>query len=423
MKKRSLLGSVFTLLMVAVFALTNGLWFSPPTVQAEEPASWTPNGLKVNVVGASAAEEQFKFELSCIDGRKLHASNDAAGNIQFEGLTFTAEEVGEFEVRVKQVEGTDPRIRFDNKVLTYKLKVTAEGSGVTITKTEGPDSYTFSNEEIKECVWRPQAMVRFKDGKLPIEPNQYTVYLESVTDIQGSDRYHVATSCADADGTVNFDPFTYSVNEVGKPEYYLMTFATEELNSPISLSDETEYIFKVDPQLNGEKVEVSVTMYERGSNAPLAETVPIFELDYQSEGSTEIQVPVYIYNGLMPSDEFTFKLYEGEDTTGTLLANGFCFATDFYSGSVYFMADDSRFQLHFTQDDILDASGKPKVHKYCVVQTVGTDPDITYDTDKVVVHITLADNGKGTIFPEITFPGKSCFENKINVTQACIAHR
>lgn len=418
--KKKLFNSALTLLLVMVFILSGSLWLAAPKIKADESALWTPGGLNVNLAGAAAVEEQFKFELSCSDGRKLQAANDASGNITFTGLTFTAEDAGETVVRVKQTEGSDHGIRYDNTVLTYKLKISTEGSDVTVTKTEGPDSYTFSNEVIKECLWQPQAIVRFKNANLPIKPDRYSVRLDKFTDLENSEYYTVASSSVETDGTVNFDPLTYSLNDVGTTEYYRMSFEEHTLESHISLEDSTAYVFKVEPQLNGDKVEVSATMYEEASNVPLAETVPLFELNYSSEGRAEIQVPVYVYNTTMPGDEFEFKLYEGEDTDGTLLAEGSAFQSDQYSGFVYFKKDDGIFRLQFTPEDIMDGSGQPKVHKYCVVQTPGSDPDFIYDTEKVIVHITLEDDSDGHILPTITFPGKSSFVNEFKTTDPCI---
>lgn len=129
----------------------------------EEPAPVTPDPITVSgdvfnvtkvLEGATLKDGQFEFQLADADGNVIAtATNDAEGNVVFDGFTFEA--AGTYEYTVSEVLPTDDDpntdgvqkdgVTYDQTVEGLKLEVTEKDGKLTYQAYTDEDGATFNN--------------------------------------------------------------------------------------------------------------------------------------------------------------------------------------------------------------------------------------------------------------------------------------
>lgn len=122
-------------------------------------------------IGKGGLEEKpkagaFEFILKDAEGKEVaKATNDAEGNVVFEGLEFKSNQIGEHKYTIEEVKGKDPTIEYDNtkKNVTVNISLTKDfklKADVVYDKGETP---TFTNT-LKSASLQ---LVKLKDGSDP----------------------------------------------------------------------------------------------------------------------------------------------------------------------------------------------------------------------------------------------------------------
>lgn len=181
------------------------------------------------------ADGEFTFELKDAAGNVLDtAKNDANGKVSFT-RKFTLSDLGgaaskDFTYTIVEQSGTEPGMVYDTHALTYKVTVKDDGTGTLnakaiVTSTSGPETFT-NNYQPAATGLALGAQKRYvkKDDNTPIvlKGGEFTfdVYEGNLTAEQLAGAKPVRTATNGADGSVNFEAFSYA--KPGTHEYTIV---------------------------------------------------------------------------------------------------------------------------------------------------------------------------------------------------------
>ena len=181
------------------------------------------------------ADGEFTFELKDAAGNVLDtAKNDANGKVSFT-RKFTLSDLGGaaskvFSYTIVEQPGTEPGMVYDTHPLTYKVTVADDGTGTLnakaiVTSASGSDTFTntYQPAAIGLALGAQKSYVK-KDDNTPIVPKcgefTFDVYEGNLTAEQLAGAKPVRTATNGADGSVNFDAFSYA--KPGTHEYTIV---------------------------------------------------------------------------------------------------------------------------------------------------------------------------------------------------------
>lgn len=181
------------------------------------------------------ADGEFTFDLKDAAGNVLDtAKNDANGKVSFTREFQLSDLDGaaskDFTYTIVEQSGTEPGMVYDTHALTYKVTVKDDGTGTLnakaiVTSTSGPDTFT-NNYQPAATGLALGAQKRYvkKDDNTPIvlKGGEFTfdVYEGNLTAEQLAGAKPVRTATNGADGSVNFDAFSYA--KPGTHEYTIV---------------------------------------------------------------------------------------------------------------------------------------------------------------------------------------------------------
>ena len=178
---------------------------------------------------------EYTFELKDADGKVLDtAKNEADGTVKFT-RDFELADLGgaaskDFTYTIVEQPGAEPGMFYDTHALTYKVTVADDGTGTLnakaiVTSTSGPETFT-NNYQPAATGLALGAQKRYvkKDDNTPIvlKGGEFTfdVYEGNLTAEQLAGAKPVRTATNGADGSVNFDAFSYA--KPGTHEYTIV---------------------------------------------------------------------------------------------------------------------------------------------------------------------------------------------------------
>ena len=181
------------------------------------------------------ADGEFTFELKDAAGNVLDtAKNDANGKVSFT-RKFTLSDLGGaaskvFSYTIVEQPGTEPGMVYDAHPLTYKVTVADDGTGTLnakaiVTSASGSDTFTNTYQPAATglALGAQKSYVK-KDDNTPIVPKcgefTFDVYEGNLTAEQLAGAKPVRTATNGADGSVNFDAFSYA--KPGTHEYTIV---------------------------------------------------------------------------------------------------------------------------------------------------------------------------------------------------------
>lgn len=181
------------------------------------------------------ADGEFTFELKDAAGNVLDtAKNDANGKVSFT-RKFTLSDLGGaaskvFSYTIVEQPGTEPGMVYDSHPLTYTVTVTDGGNGALnakaiVTSASGSDTFTNTYQPAATglALGAQKSYVK-KDDNTPIVPKcgefTFDVYEGNLTAEQLAGAKPVRTATNGADGSVNFDAFSYA--KPGTHEYTIV---------------------------------------------------------------------------------------------------------------------------------------------------------------------------------------------------------
>ena len=181
------------------------------------------------------ADGEFTFDLKDAAGNVLDtAKNDANGKVSFTREFQLSDLDGaaskDFTYTIVEQPGAEPGMVYDSHPLTYTVTVTDGGNGalnakVIVTSASGSDTFTNTYQPAATglALGAQKSYVK-KDDNTPIVPKcgefTFDVYEGNLTAEQLAGAKPVRTATNGADGSVNFDAFSYA--KPGTHEYTIV---------------------------------------------------------------------------------------------------------------------------------------------------------------------------------------------------------
>lgn len=181
------------------------------------------------------ADGEFTFDLKDAAGNVLDtAKNDANGKVsftrEFQPSDLDGAASKDFTYTIVEQPGAEPGMVYDSHPLTYTVTVTDGGNGALnakaiVTSASGSDAFTNTYQPVATglALGAQKSYVK-KDDNTPIVPKcgefTFDVYEGNLTAEQLAGAKPVRTATNGADGSVNFDAFSYA--KPGTHEYTIV---------------------------------------------------------------------------------------------------------------------------------------------------------------------------------------------------------
>ena len=328
--------------------------------------------LKANkaLTGANLADDQFTFELvnKATDQVVQTAKNKADGTVTFPAETYT--EVGNHTYIIREKNDGSKGYTYDDKTVEVTVAVTDNGQGQLVATETYATPAEFSNNY--QALSTTAAFSFTK--KLTGRAQKAGEFSFDLTAPEAKDNQTKAT--ADENGTVNFDPITYT--QTGVYEY-----TVKEQNGKLGgiTYDEKAYKVKVTVTDNAGQLEAAVE-YPDGQEITNV---------YQAESVSKVLKASKSLTGKnLADDQFTFELVNKE--TGKVAQT----AKSKADGTVTFPAETYTAVGNYT---------------YIIREKNDGAKGYTYDTKAPEVTVAVTDNGQGQLVATETYATPAEFTN------------
>lgn len=336
---------------------------------------------------------EYTFELKDADGKVLDtAKNEADGTVKFT-RDFELADLGgaaskDFAYTIAEKTGAEAGMVYDNHALTYTVTVTDGGNGALnakaiVTSASGSDTFTNTYQPAATglALGAQKSYVK-KDDNTPIVPKDgeftFDVYEGKMTAEQLAGAKPVRTATNGADGSVNFDAFSYA-----KPGTYEYTIVERKGDLAYVTYDDAVHHAVVTVVDNAGTLQASVA-YD-GADA----TKPTFTNTYKAKatnsGAIALTKSVDVHDGSyqLKAGDFAFELVGSDGTVLQTQKND-------AKGKVYFneLTFDHAGTFPFTVREVQPTDGAPGV------------PGVTYTGKTYTLTYVLKDNNDGKLVVE-----------------------
>lgn len=336
---------------------------------------------------------EYTFELKDADGKVLDtAKNEADGTVKFT-RDFELADLGgaaskDFAYTIVEQPGAEPNMVYDNHALTYTVTVTDGGNGALnakaiVTSASGSDTFTNTYQPAATglALGAQKSYVK-KDDNTPIVPKDgeftFDVYEGKMTAEQLAGAKPVRTATNGADGSVNFDAFSYA-----KPGTYEYTIVERKGDLAYVTYDDAVHHAVVTVVDNAGTLQASVA-YD-GADA----TKPTFTNTYKAKatnsGAIALTKSVDVHDGSyqLKAGDFAFELVGSDGTVLQTQKND-------AKGKVYFneLTFDHAGTFPFTVREVQPTDGAPGV------------PGVTYTGKTYTLTYVVKDNNDGKLVVE-----------------------
>lgn len=339
------------------------------------------------------ADGEFTFDLKDAAGNVIAtAKNDANGKVCFT-REFQLSDLGgaaskDFTYTIVEQPGAEPGMVYDNHALTYTVTVTDGGNGALnakaiVTSASGSDTFTNTYRPAATglALGAQKSYVK-KDDNTPIVPKDgeftFDVYEGKMTAEQLAGAKPVRTATNGADGSVNFDAFSYA-----KPGTYEYTIVERKGDLAYVTYDDAVHHAVVTVVDNAGTLQASVA-YD-GADA----TKPTFTNTYKAKatnsGAIALTKSVDVHDGSyqLKAGDFAFELVGSDGTVLQTQKND-------AKGKVYFneLTFDHAGTFPFTVREVQPTDGAPGV------------PGATYTGKTYTLTYVVKDNNDGKLVVE-----------------------
>ena len=339
------------------------------------------------------ADGEFTFDLKdAADNVIATAKNDANGKVCFT-REFQLSDLGgaaskDFTYTIVEQPGAEPGMVYDNHALTYTVTVTDGGNGALnakaiVTSASGSDTFTNTYQPAATglALGAQKSYVK-KDDNTPIVPKDgeftFDVYEGKMTAEQLAGAKPVRTATNGADGSVNFDAFSYA-----KPGTYEYTIVERKGDLAYVTYDDAVHHAVVTVVDNAGTLQASVA-YD-GADA----TKPTFTNTYKAKatnsGAIALTKSVDVHDGSyqLKAGDFAFELVGSDGTVLQTQKND-------AKGKVYFneLTFDHAGTFPFTVREVQPTDGAPGV------------PGVTYTGKTYTLTYVVKDNNDGKLVVE-----------------------
>ena len=339
------------------------------------------------------ADGEFTFDLKDAAGNVIAtAKNDANGKVcftrEFQLSDLDGAASKDFTYTIVEQPGAEPGMVYDNYALTYTVTVTDGGNGALnakaiVTSASGSDTFTNTYQPAATgLVLGAQKSYVKKDDNTPIVPKDgeftFDVYEGKMTAEQLAGAKPVRTATNGADGSVNFDAFSYA-----KPGTYEYTIVERKGDLAYVTYDDAVHHAVVTVMDNAGTLQASVA-YD-GADA----TKPTFTNTYKAKatnsGAIALTKSVDVHDGSyqLKAGDFAFELVGSDGTVLQTQKND-------AKGKVYFneLTFDHAGTFPFTVREVQPTPGAPGV------------PGVTYTGKTYTLTYVVKDNNDGKLVVE-----------------------
>ncbi len=312
------------------------------------------------------ADGEFTFDLKDAAGNVIAtAKNDANGKVcftrEFQLSDLDGAASKDFTYTIVEQPGAEPGMVYDNHALTYTVTVTDGGNGALnakaiVTSASGSDTFTNTYQPAATglALGAQKSYVK-KDDNTPIVPKvgefTFDVYEGKMTAEQLAGAKPVRTATNGADGSVNFDAFSYA-----KPGTYEYTIVERKGDLAYVTYDDAVHHAVVTVVDNAGTLQASVA-YD-GADA----TKPTFTNTYKAKatnsGAIALTKSVDVHDGSyqLKAGDFAFELVGSDGTVLQTQKND-------AKGKVYFneLTFDHAGTFPFTVREVQPTDGAPGV--------------------------------------------------------------
>lgn len=264
------------------------------------------------------ADGEFTFDLKDAAGNVLDtAKNDANGKVSFTREFQLSDLDGaaskDFTYTIVEQPGAEPGMVYDSHPLTYTVTVTDGGNGALnakaiVTSASGSDTFTNTYQPAATglALGAQKSYVK-KDDNTPIVPKcgefTFDVYEGNLTAEQLAGAKPVRTATNGADGSVNFDAFSYA-----KPGTYEYTIAEQKGDLSYVTYDAAVHHAVVTVADNAGTLQASVA-YD-GTNVTKPSFTNTYEAQATDSGAIALTKSVDVHDGSyqLKAGDFAFEL-------------------------------------------------------------------------------------------------------------------
>ena len=358
---------------------------------SSRPASVTPLARKTldNPSGTLRLLDagEFTFELQDADGRRLQSkTNDADGLVRFDRLDYTT--VGEHEYRIVEKPGGLAGIKYDRTVHVMRVNVTDDGHGrlnAAVTYDNTPDAPVFRNTyQPKDVTVDLTARKTFDNADA--SHAKLTDFQFQLFDNEQAVGVPVQTVNAAEDGTIRFQPLTFTASQLKGNKSKTFTYTVREIRQSAGGVNYDSHMglwqITVTDDLTGQ------LKTQTRTNAAYPTT---FTNTYHAK---PISVQFRAHKTLNDPDHTGIQLQAGqyefkcvEDKTGGQAGT---VKTNDQQGNILFDT------ISYTKTGVYD---------YTLSEVQGDKGGITYDATKHHVKVTVTDNGEGQLLADVKYDG------------------
>ena len=339
------------------------------------------------------ADGEFTFDLKDAAGNVIAtAKNDANGKVcftrEFQLSDLDGAASKDFTYTIVEQPGAEPGMVYDNHALTYTVTVTDGGNGALnakaiVTSASGSDTFTNTYQPAATglALGAQKSYVK-KDDNTPIVPKDgeftFDVYEGKMTAEQLAGAKPVRTATNGADGSVNFDAFSYA-----KPGTYEYTIVERKGDLAYVTYDDAVHHAVVTVVDNAGTLQASVA-YD-GADA----TKPTFTNTYKAKatnsGAIALTKSVDVHDGSyqLKAGDFAFELVGSDGTVLQTQKND-------AKGKVYFneLTFDHAGTFTYTVREVQPTDDAPGV------------PGVTYTGKTYTLTYVVKDNNDGKLVVE-----------------------
>ena len=322
------------------------------------------------LTGANLADDQFTFELvnKATDQVVQTAKNKADGTVTFPAETYT--EVGNHTYIIREKNDGSKGYTYDDKKVEVTVAVTDNGQGQLVATETYATPAEFSNNYQALSTTASFSFTKKLTGRAQVAGE----FSFDLTAPEAKDNQTKAT--ADENGTVNFDPITYT--QTGVYEY-----TVKEQNGKLGgvTYDDKTYRIKVTVTDNAGQLEAAVE-YPDGQE--------ITNVYQAGSVSKVLKASKSLTGKNLADDQFTFELVNKE--TGQVAQT----AKSKADGTVTFPAETYTAVGNYT---------------YIIREKNDGSKGYTYDTKAPEVTVAVTDNGQGQLVATETYAAPAEFTN------------
>ena len=361
---------------------------------ASEPATVTLEGTKT-LTGRDMAEgETFGFSVYLGDKLVATGTSRAAGNGEQAAIEFTPltiEEPGTYTYRVVENNGgtTEAGVTYDGNSFEVTVTVSDNHDGTLVAEVSYPEGGIAFENTYRTAGSAAVTLEGTKTltGRYMAE-GEFTFTVTETVD--GSSKVvSTGRSAAAADGEkaqITFSPIEY--DEVGEHDYVVSESGAGTTEAGVTH--------------DGRSLRVHVSVTDNGQGGLVATASYLdgaldFANSYGTSSDAKATVTPTATKTLtgraMAESEFTFTVTETVDGVSTVVSTG----TNAADGTVAFEP------IEYTE---------PGSHEYVIAEVNGRQDGMTYDDATYRLQVTVADDGKGGLTTEVSYPdGTPAFAN------------